>query len=160
MSTHAPSFGAGTRATIPELIGEFTFKLTGGKLFKRDKEIDGVNVTDAIYGVSYVLTVTEADDPDAVGMTVPNQFYLHSEKALPMVKQFLMAANGFENNSDGEAEWNESEYADDELWTVDLEDGSIGEGWKNLTGGTVSAKCDVKVKDGRKNQQFSWKVPV
>lgn len=160
MSTHTPSFGAGTRATIPELIGEFTFKLGNAKLFKRDKEIDGANVVDAIYGVSYALTVIEADDPEAVGLTIPNQFYLHSEAALPMVKQFLMAANGYENDTDGEDLWNESEYAADELWEVNLEEGSMGDGWKNLSGGTVSAKCDIKIKDGRKNQQFSWKVPV
>ena len=160
MSVHTPSFGAAARATTPDLIGTYEFKIGSARLFKRNKEIDGEQVENAVYGVGYPLTVSRADDPDDIGLNVYVKQYCHSEKAAGMVKQFLMCANGYDLTPEGEAEWNESENADDQQWTIDLDNDEIGPGWDNIGGGTIAAMCSIKVNDGRKNQNYRWQVPA
>jgi hypothetical protein len=158
-SRYAPDLTKAT-AGIPQLIGDFEFKVNDVKTFKRTTTDPATQENKDVYGIQYALQVTEADEDNQklLGKTIPLQLYMHVETTEGLNKRFIMAALGFPMNE--EDDFN-TKYAGAD-WNYNPDEGTIPENaiWKQVVGTRIRATCTIKPdkKDpSRKNQQFDWK---
>lgn len=146
--------------TVPLLDeGDYVLEFGQVKLFSRDSK-DPAKEGQEVYGVQTAIRVIEG--PSHVGKTIPQQLFLHSEAALPMVKRTVMAALGFDPNSDdGQTAFNKK-FSND-AWICDWDNNAIGEVFTRLAGANVRATVSQKLsaqRDGsepRMQNQFTWK---
>lgn len=164
-SRYAPDLTKSS-AGIPQLIGDFEFKVSDVKTFKRTTQDQESKEEKEVFGVQYSLIidkVMEAENSKLQGKTIPLQLYMHSEGAMGINKRFIMACLGFPLNE--EDNFNEKYAAAN--WRFDT-DGEVVAGgpvpkdsvYAECVGTRVSASCTIKPdkKDAtRKNQQFDWR---
>lgn len=165
ISRYAPDLTK-AQAGIPQLIGDFEFKITDAKTFNRTTKDQKTQEDKDVYGVQYTLIIDKIEDAENEklrGKTIPLQLYMHVEATEGLNKRFVMAALGFPANE--EDDFN-AKYADAK-WNYDT-DGEVIQGgpipkdsiWAQIVGGRVSATCTVKPDRNdptRKNQQFDWR---
>lgn len=108
------------------------------------------------YGLRVSLTIK--DGPYEKKRTVAS-FYMHSEGAQMMTKQFQMAVLGYGKGRQEEqrfdAEWGGKD------WSFDTDSGAVGDAWRELTGKLVYGSLDVSINEnsGDEQQQFKgWRV--
>lgn len=107
------------------------------------------------FGVRFPLTIAEGRFASKRTMIT---CYLHSDGAQSMAKRFQMAAYGFRNNQEQEAEFNIEMAGKD--WGFDPATGACGEMWRNMAGSRVVGALDVKPNEetGEPQQDFkSWR---
>lgn len=142
-----------TSALVVLKPGEYEFLVGDPKAFSRKKE-GGAEVV----GISFLLTVAEIvsdGDPNARGKKVYRELYLHSEKAKPFTKQFVMASYGYENREEHEIVFNEKTRGLD--WGYNTDTGEVGDVYKGMRGTRVI--CGVGQQPNEKNpneMQQTW----
>jgi len=107
------------------------------------------------YGIRVQLMV--ASEGEFKGKRILQNFYLHSEEALPMLKSFQLASFGFTGND--EKRFNEEFAAQNGEWDIDFASGTLGDFWRKLSGLRVAATADVVInkKTGNDQNQFRWR---
>ena len=145
----SPSAVSANFSTLPK--GHYTFKIHEAKVF--NKSTNDKNS----YGIRYAISVL-APEAAKAAKPVPVNCYQHNEGSQAMTKQFLIAAYGFKNNSDGEKEFDK--LADSEDWSFDTDTGECGSGWTKINGGTVEADVDIRFGKGEyaqiESNVFKW----
>jgi len=129
--------------------GDYEFAFGEPKAFLRTGD-KGDN-----YGVRYPVKVAEGP---FTGKRQIVTCYIHTDDALAFSKQTLMAALGFDVNSEGEKAFN-AKYAGSD-WSIDTDTGACGDVWREVIGKHAVATADVGAnpKDGTPTQQFKkWR---
>lgn len=161
MDRYAPNLTTAS-AGIPQLIGDFEFKVNDVKTFFRTTTDAATQENKDVYGVQFSLQITKTEEEESeklVGKTIPLQLYYHTEGADGINKRFMMAALGFALNDED----NFNEKYSTANWSYgDPKENQIPEDsmWKQVVGTRVKASCSIKPdkRDStRKNQQFDWK---
>lgn len=87
-----------------------------------------------------------------------DRFYLHTDKAWPFTKRFVMAAAGYHQD---EEELFDEEFASDHTWHVDGEptdpeaEVEVGSAYESVVGNRVHVQAD-KTRDQSGNEQQEW----
>lgn len=120
-------------AGIPILDkGEYEFSIGEVKGTIQNVMTDGVPVATEVVRTSLKIESGES----FVGKNIPHSFMPSNEYGAQFTKQFIMAANGFDLKQ--EAEFNE-QFADGDLWSLDSENGVLGDAWKSIQGKKIRA---------------------
>lgn len=122
--------------------GEYEFKITSAKSFEKSKE-DGSKTV----GIRFPMEEAES------GKKTIYTLYVHSEGAMGFAKRFVMAAYGYSVDSEGENKFNNDYRGAD--WSIDTENGTVGEIWKDLIGKRVVGVVDTKIGPNG-DQQQEW----
>lgn len=135
--------------------GEYVFLVGEPKGFHNKKEDQNTGADTSNYGVGFNLIVKTPGKYE--GQSVHTRFYLHSPGSVKMTKQFLLAVQGFNVNSQtAEAEFNNKYSGQD--W-IDFDDLSVGEIYKLCAGRRVNANVSVKdnpMRDGELQNNYRW----
>lgn len=139
-----------TQATLPPLPDDSYECVIGEpKAFKGITKATGEENN----GVRYTCTVAEGE---FVGRKIFVTCFLHSEGAQTFAKQFIMAANNFTNDQEGEEEYNESEAADLD-YGFDPDTNTCNAGWQELKGKRIIIQTKIKpVNDKPQSQPVSY----
>lgn len=115
------------------------------KAFQRKKsEGDGESI-----GIRFPLTVAEGPDK---GKKALFNFYMTSDGAQAIGKQFLIAAYGMKRDKNGEQEFNAAFRGAD--WSYDTSTGACGDAWNTFKGLRVRAALSVRDYNGTTQQEF------
>ena len=134
---HDPSKVTTTLQVLPK--GDYEFIIKGIKSFVRTASAGHQS-----YGVRYSLEVAEGL---AKGKRAVVSSYLHSEGGEQMAKQILIAAYGFQVNDAGEREFDEAVAGGD--WSINPDDQSIGDAYKEMIGKRVANDLDVEMQHSK-----------
>jgi hypothetical protein len=105
------------------------------------------------FGITFPCRMAEGE---FVGETYLHNMYMHFDGFEGMVKQFQMAALGYERNREDEERFNADHGGDD--WSIDFDAKTCGQGWHGLTGNRIVANFDIGVNrtNGEPNQKVQW----
>jgi hypothetical protein len=158
MARFEPDIGNVAAAT-PIYEGLMELKVISAKGFAYEND-EG----DERAGVEYRFEVVGQRDPqtdeldrtDAGKPISSHRVWLHTDKAWPMAKSFVMAAMGFVRTAAGEEEFNKK-YATKKDWHVvgEGDDVEVGSGWELPVGQIVLADCEPEdIDEDRQRQGF------
>lgn len=139
-----------TQATLPPLPNDSYECIIGEpKAFKGTTKATGEDN----FGVRFTCTVAEGE---FVGRKIFVTNFLHSDGAQTFAKQFIMAANNFTVDQEGEDAYNESEAAGLD-YEFDPDTNSCGAGWQELKGKRIIIQTKIKqVNDKDQSQPVSF----
>jgi|SRR5690606_17291760 len=152
MARFTPNMSKET-AGVPNLSkDDYEFIIRDGKPFERQNAKD-----ETVWGITYILEV--ASDGQFKGKTIPISLYMHSEKSGSLNKQFLMAAHGYDNNPTAEEAFN-NEFANDDGYSIDTDNETMGEYWSSIVGKRIEASASVVPQRDDPNvmqNRFKWR---
>jgi hypothetical protein len=140
-----------TQATLPPLPNDSYECVIGEPKAFKGANKEGVEN----YGVRYTLTVA---DGTLVGRKIFVTCYMHTEGAQAYSKQFLIAANNFTNDQEGEAAFDSSPAADLD-YAYDADTNSCGAGWQELKGKRIIVETAIKDVNGKDQSQVKNYIP-
>lgn len=147
-------------AGIPLLdAGDYRFKIGEPKAFHAKDENGGYKN----FGVRIPLKVIAG--PSNVDASIFFGAYYHVDTTGGMIKQFQMAALGFDAKE--ERQFNE-QWGDDEKWAYSYDDPEVGgdiadgAGWQEMNGREVEANVTVTIQKkgdraGQEQNNFRWR---
>lgn len=144
--------------------GEYELKIVGVKpiyYYNEDKGYDVAGAQINLEMVGKVQTDGSLDTEQAGESVVPNRLYVHSAKAIPMVKQFFMAALGYP--MDEEDKFNAEVAGNLDISVTpgeEGEDATLGSGWSRLVGQRVLCTLDKRMHEGREQQDHGSFMPI
>lgn len=144
--------------------GEYELKISAVKpifYYNEDKGYDVAGGQVNLEMVGKVMNDGKLDRTEEGESVVPNKLYVHSTKAIPMVKQFFMAALGYP--MDEEDKFNKEVASSLDISVTPGEEGeeaTLGSGWARLVGQRVLCTLDKSMYDGRERQDHKAFMPI
>jgi hypothetical protein len=164
MTRFQPDLG-GVKAGMPVYDrGDYELKISAVKPIFYYNEEKGYDVAGAQVNLEMVgkmLADGSMDRTEEGESVAPNRLYVHSQKAIPMVKQFFMAALGYP--LEDEDKFNKEVAANLDISVTPGEEGeeaTLGTGWARLTGQRILCTLDKRVHDGREQQDHKAFMPI
>ena len=148
---HSPAAVTANFSVLP--AGPYTLKLGEPKTFLNDNSAKNKENS---YGIRIGLSVLSPAEAKSM-KPAPVNLYQHNEGSQSAAKAFLIAAYGYRNNQDGEAEFNLATANLD--WSFDTDTGELGEGWKKLAGMSISCEATVTMYEGNQQNKMKW-LPI
>lgn len=113
------------------------------------------------YGVRFPLSLAEESNGYKKGAKQLYNGYLHTEGAWGFVKQFLMAANGFNPKSADDERKFDAQFKGGD-WAVDTDTAGVGDVYRQVTGKRIIAQIDVgqNPESGEPTVQFKGFRPI
>ena len=163
---------SGVKAGMPIYErGEYEVVISDVKPIYYNRESDGKTIAGAQVNLEMAGRVENdgtvnpnfGPDGDSVAgePVAPNRLYVHSQKALGLVKQFIMFSLGYA--IDEEDAFNADIGGDLDISVfkpVDAEEATLGSGWDRLVGKRLRVTLDKRLYDGREQQDHKAFMPL
>lgn len=148
--------------------GEYQIEITGVKGYYRIKDNGepsaGVRLGVMCVGIRSADGSLDTSIESAGEQISPHMLWVHTKKAYGMTKQVILAAMGYALDEERKAN---DEYFDGSDFSFEVDDSdpenveiALGDSWDNLVGKPINVTADVRIWEGKPQQDYRAFSPV